>query len=183
MIPLPFNPFSAVTSKVYAGVAVAAALAAGLQTCRLDREQTAHVQTKERTVAAQQVARVRQDAADLAIFILGGRIAHDASIVSELARRETRAAVDRYAAAHPVRLCRQAPERAPGGPGPAGVPGDPGPAPEPPADSGLVALARADLDDLAQGAVQGAAKTLFLKSLVDAGLAIPLSQVEPGFAP
>lgn len=57
---MPINPFSAFTSKIFGGIAVAALIAAGIQSCRLDRavdqrdraralataERSAHLQTQ-----------------------------------------------------------------------------------------------------------------------------------------
>lgn len=177
MIPLPLNLFSQTTAKVYGGIALAAVLAVGLQTCRLDGEQRAHVQTRERFAAAQQVAKVRQDAADSREYDIKTRIADNANTISLLAARDTSAAVDRYARANPVRLRCEAAQGQVGRAGLAGVPGDPRPVPDPAETPGMVAISRTELDDLAQGAVQAASQSLFLRDLVDKGLAVPLSQM------
>lgn len=101
--------------------------------------------------------------------------------------KETRAAVAtavaRYARNHNVLLpvglpCAKADAGSPGRAGTTGLPGDPGQPAGPDAAAGMVAITRADLNHLSEGAVQGAVKTRFLNALVDAGWAIPLSKVE-----
>lgn len=175
---IPLNLFTHATAKLYGGIALAALLGAGLQTCRLDREKTAHTQTIERTKAAQQVAAARQAATDQRAFDLNTRLSENADVLSQLASRDTIAAVDRYARAHPVRLRCEAPGGAASGAGVAGLSGDPGSVPDPPTTPDMVAIPRDEVDKLAEGAVQGARKTIFLKSLVEAGVAIPQSKLD-----
>jgi hypothetical protein len=86
-------------------------------------------------------------------------------------------AVDVYARAHPVRVCRQAADSAPGGPGAAGLPSDPGQPLAPDADADLVAIPRTDLDHLAAKAVRDTEWVNWGEALIAQGRAVRASDL------
>ncbi|MEY4942627.1 MAG: hypothetical protein RL254_808, partial [Planctomycetota bacterium] len=86
-------------------------------------------------------------------------------------------AVDTYARAHPVRLCRQAAASTPGGPGEASVPGDPGQPDETPTPADLVAITRADLDHLAAKAMRDSEWMNWADALIKQGRAVKASDL------
>lgn len=127
---------------------------------------------------AQLLAAAKQANADRREFALKSSLAEKADALSRSVAVASRSAVAAYARAHPVSLCRQAPDSAASGPGDINVPGYPGQPSDGTEGGELVAITRADLDILAEEAMQGAVRHRFLRSLVDAGLAIPQSKVE-----
>jgi hypothetical protein len=86
-------------------------------------------------------------------------------------------AVARYAAAHIVRPCGtpSAPGRPAAAPVPSGPAVDPGAGPAP----DMVAVSRADLDQLTQAAVRAAGARNWAQSLIDRGLAVPVDDPVP----
>jgi hypothetical protein len=132
----------------------------------------------ESYVREQALAKARQDQSDRES--LNTQIILNAQVEQAHAQLETArgSAVDAYARANPVRLCPgQGAGSAGGGALGAAVPGDPGqPAPAP-ADSGLVAITRTDLDQLAREAVSGAERFEYLDALIRSKRAIKASDL------
>jgi hypothetical protein len=86
-------------------------------------------------------------------------------------------AVDAFARANPVRVCRQAPGSAPSGAGEAGLPGPAGQPDEAPADAELVAVPRTDLDHLAAKAVRDSEWVNWAEALIAQGRAVKASEL------
>lgn len=145
----------------------------GRQEARVEaaRWEQAFVDQKAGYEKAQADATQAQLAADAREFDLKTLLAEKADDLSRLSTERTRVAVADYAG----RMRCEAPRGAPGGTGGAGLPGDPGQPPDEAPAPELVAIARPDLDALAEGAVQNAAKTEFLIAAIEAGWAVPQS--------
>jgi len=151
----------------------------GRQAARVEaaRWEQAFAEQKAGYEKAQADAKAKQLAADKAN--LASQTALAAQVEQAHAANDTirKNAVDAYARANPVRVCRQAPGSAPGGSGPADVPGDPGQPSDPTEIPGMVALTRSDLDDLTREAVQGAERFNYLDALIKEGLAVKASEL------
>lgn len=187
---LRFNPFSALTSKIFGGIAIAALTFGAVQTIRIEGlkvwplEIEGYAAANARLTAdiaaikrAQIEAEAKQAAQDQTEFSEKTQLAEQIDDLSEQAHDAARAAVAAYARDHPVRLCRQTSDGAASGSGSAGLPGDPGPPADGNPAADLVAITRADLDTLGDKAVQDTVKSLFLNGLVEAGWAVPRSAV------
>lgn len=82
-----------------------------------------------------------------------------------------RDAVARYAAAHRVPRCLASP---PSGTAAAALPGNPPVDPGPGEAADMVAVSRADLDQLSEGSLRAAIAKQWAQSLIDSGRAVPV---------
>lgn len=148
----PFNPFSALTSKIFGGLAVILLLAAAVQTWRAqrfeaqrDEERAAHAETVRRVKAAQDQALAAAIAARTAAEARYRALAERMDRSATQTRRAAQDASERFLAAAP--RCLRA-EAAGGAPGRAAAPaadraaGVPGGVP---AASELVGVSPADV--------------------------------------
>ena len=119
---------------------------------------------------AQAEAKLAQDALNSAILARYRAEAEKSSAIHHNALEGARSAVARYAGANRLRPeadCRPASDT-----NPAAVPGDSGVDARPGAGPDMVAIAVADLDQLAEGTVRAESCRAWGQSLIDAGLAI-----------
>lgn len=181
---MPFNPFSALTSKIFGALAIAMLTFAVVQTVRIEGltiwplkiegYAAANARLKadlEAVLVAQLQARQAQDAADLETAARYRALAKESENEHREAVAVVQSAADRYAGAHRVRPCPAASGAS--GPGPAGVPDNPAPSDSASGDAGMVAVTRPDFDKLTNGPpLQAAERGWFLQSLIDAGYAV-----------
>lgn len=126
----------------------------------------------ESYVKAQADAKAAQDVQDRTIADLSNRLAGGARDALVQAERGRSAAVADYVRTHGLRAC---PAQGSGsGASGAGLPVDPQGTAGADTPAGMVAITPADLDRLSKGAVQGSVCTGFLRSLVEAKLAVPV---------
>lgn len=149
----------------------------GRQAARADaaRWEQAFTDQKAAYVKAQAEARAKQHAADKRELELKSLLAEKADDLSRISTERTRIAVADYARTHRLRC--EAPDGATSGTGSPGVFGDPGQPADGTGAPELVAVTRTDLDALADEAVQGAVRQRYLKALVEAGWAVPRSEL------
>jgi hypothetical protein len=151
----------------------------GRQAARVEaaRWEQAFVDQKAAYQKAQADALLAQIAADKAN--LAAQTALAAQVEQAHAANDTirKNAVDTYARAHPVRLCRQAHASPASGPGETSVPGDPGQPDEAPADADLVAITRTDLDHLAAKAMRDSEWMNWADALIKQGRAVKASDL------
>jgi hypothetical protein len=134
---------------------------------------------------AQAEAQRKQNAQDKTELAEKAEFAERYNELSRTTDLKTRAAVDAYARAHPVRV-RRIEVAAPAGgetgrAGSAGVSGDPGQPADEEAAADMVAITREDLGALSDSAVQGAIQTEYLNDLIDKGWGVRLSDIKPEF--
>lgn len=175
---MPFNPFSALTSKIFAGASLALLVACALLWFRLwqverDRDswRLAHKAQREATEAVAQAARAKALAAKIEAESQSIRKAERADHDLASLRNQVRAANARYAAAH--RLRPEVAGAAPGGPAAAtddhGPEGPDGPG----AGAELVAVSQRDFDILVDNTARLIAAHQWAKSLNEGGVPEP----------
>jgi hypothetical protein len=151
----------------------------GRQAARVEAAQweQAFVDQKAAYEKAQADALLAQIAADKAN--LTAQTALAAQVEQAHAANDTirKNAVDAFARAHPVRVCRQAPGSAPSGASAAGLPSHPRQPDEAPADAELVAVPRTDLDHLAAKAVRDSEWVNWADALIREGRAVKASEL------
>ncbi len=180
---IPFNPFSALASKVYAGLAVASLTFAAVQTVRIEGLRLWPLSIEGYAAAnarlAGDIERIK-DAQDeaLAKAVAARNAAENQS--AELARKadqddktidDLRAGAARFAAARAYRL---RPEAAGGPASGAAAPAESGPAPDrdgPGADA--VVLTRPEYDELVSNSLRLERVRQWGESLITRGLAVP----------
>jgi hypothetical protein len=166
-------------AAVIASLCLSGWLWRGRQAARVEaaRWEQAFVDQKAAYLSAQAEAKSRQiirDRQELAAQTALAAQVEQAHAANDTIRKN---AVDAYARAHPVRLCRQAPASAPSGPGETSVPGDPGQPDEAPADADLVAITRTDLDHLAAKAMRDSEWMNWADALIKQGRAVKASDL------
>lgn len=188
---LPFNPFSELASKIYGGIAIAAITFGAIQTVRIEglsiwplkiegyaAENSRLKQDIQNIKKAQKEAVVKQDTQDTGN--LQGQLGANKQleITNEKLETARRDAVADYIATHRVR--REAPGGSSCRPGQADLHRDPG-QPDPGRSDGgepLVAVRPEDIEAQSKVELQNTLRGLFIRGLIDQGLAIPQSQLK-----
>jgi hypothetical protein len=177
---LPFNPFSALTSKIYGGVAIAALTFAAVQTVRIEgpfffhgyKEEVADL--RKQLAEAEAASKVNQQAAKDQVERWEGtstNVAKDNQNEYRQNRSAVGNAVRDYANANRVRTevrCSNAAPAAEGKDTPVPV--------DLPADTGLVAIREPDLQALAEWALIGIQAHNHAVEKIEAGLAEPMEE-------
>ena len=155
-------------------IALALLLAVCVQTWRLTAEQAGRKADRAAYAAAQAQAEAMQIATNKALTARYRTLSKGNANDYRQALSRVRSAVSAYVsgAGAAGRMCHQAAPGASGGTATAAMPVDPAPPVDAAAFAGMVELSRADLDQLADAAVQNASRGNFLQALVDDGLAV-----------
>lgn len=164
------NPFTVLTSKLFGGLSIALLLALGVQTYRVSSLNGDLSEARTEIagwVAADEVARRMIEQQQAREDHLNKEVTNATNAAHAASLAAARPAADRFADAHRV----PAP-RACGGPAaPADLPRDP----EKPDEAGpaaVVAVPRADYDNLVDAALQGALSYEYHQALIRAGAAV-----------
>lgn len=173
---MPFNPFSALTSKILAGVSLALLIACGIQTLRAN-----HYASKARNCAierendrksyalAQVQAAIAQEALNSSIQARYEAAAKDSAREYQKALSDARGASERY-------IDRMRIKASGGASGRTDSPaqgGDPGAPADPASETIMVAVRAEDIRDCSVDYSYGRGAYDFLQGLIADGLAIP----------
>ena len=180
-----FNPFSALTSKIYGALAIAALVFAGVQTARIEGFLFIHglkqdIADRDRKLEdfrlASKVAEAQQKQLDADVRASNERVVEHAQRDHKRVEQAVDAALAEFNRTHRMPGSARC---GPGAAAQAAVPADPAPPAGADTAPDMVAIPRAEHDQTVRAAVRGEERRAFLGELVAQGLAVEVP--DPAF--